>query len=33
MADSIDEFRFQLNQWDEMFGRDGQLISVKEITN
>lgn len=28
---SMDEFRFQLNRWDKMFGDGGKLATVEEI--
>jgi len=30
-ASNYDEFRFQLDRWDEMFGQEGQLVPTTEI--
>ena len=31
MAANEEEFRFQLNKWDKMFGSDGRLIKLSQI--
>lgn len=30
-AANVDEFRFQLNRWDKMFGRNGRLVKLSEV--